>query len=102
MNSAKFSTIFSPLAWPKADHNHYLMENLGLLCTACMFPELAEAEVWKQHAITELCRCMEAQVDEQGAQIEGCPSYHNGCVFWFAMVMVYSRKYGFELPASLY
>ena len=43
---------------------------------------------------------MEAQVDEQGAQIEGCPSYHNGCVFWFAMVMVYSRKYGFELPAS--
>lgn len=90
----------SPLAWPKADHNHYLMENLGLLCTACMFPELAEAEVWKQHAITELCRCMEAQVDEQGAQIEGCPSYHNGCVFWFAMVMVYSRKYGFELPAS--
>ncbi len=90
----------SPLAWPKADHNHYLMENLGLLCTACMFPELAEAKAWKQHAITELCRCMEVQVDEQGAQIEGCPSYHNGCVFWFAMVMVYSRKYGFELPAS--
>ena len=90
----------SPLAWPKADHNHYLMENLGLLCTACMFPELVESETWKNHSIKELCRCMEAQVDEQGAQIEGCPSYHNGCVFWFAMVMVYSRKYGFELPSS--
>lgn len=90
----------SPLAWPKADHNHYLMENLGLLCTACMFPELSESETWKRHAIKELCRCMEVQVDAQGAQIEGCPSYHNGCVFWFAMVMVYSRKYGFELPPS--
>lgn len=90
----------SPLAWPRADHNHYLMENLGLLSTACMFPELSEADAWKNHAIKELCRCMEAQVDRQGAQIEGCPSYHNGCVFWFAMVIVYSRKYGFELPAS--
>lgn len=90
----------SPLAWPRADHNHYLMENLGLLCTACMFPELEKSELWKHHAIRELCRCMEAQVDGQGAQIEGCPSYHNGCIFWFAMVIVYSRKYGFELPSS--
>lgn len=90
----------SPLAWPRADHNHYLMENLGLLQVSCMFPELSQAETWKSHAIEELCRCMEVQVDRQGAQIEGCPSYHNGCVFWFAMVMVYSRKYGFELPAS--
>ncbi|MBT9779876.1 hypothetical protein GPL15_25730 [Clostridium sp. MCC353] len=90
----------SPLAWPKADHNHYLMENLGLLAVSCMFPELKDSEIWKNHAIKELCRCMEQQVDIQGAQIEGCPSYHNGCLFWFAMVLVYSRKYGFQLPES--
>lgn len=92
--------LLSPLAWPKADHNHYLMENLGLLCTACMFPELRDSEIWKEHALQELCRCMEVQVDCQGAQIEGCPSYHNGCVFWFAMVMVYARKYNLKLPES--
>lgn len=90
----------SPLAWPKADHNHYLMENLGLLAVSLMFPELKDSEEWKNHAIRELCRCMEAQVDPQGAQIEGCPSYHNGCIFWFAMALVYGRKYGFTLPDS--
>lgn len=90
----------SPLAWPKADHNHYLMENLGLLAVSCMFPELKDSDVWKAHALKELCRCMEQQVDEQGAQIEGCPSYHNGCLFWFAMVLVYGRKYNFTVPQS--
>lgn len=90
----------SPLAWPKADHNHYLMENLGLLAVSCMFPELKDSDRWKEHAIVQLCRCMENQVDDQGAQTEGCPSYHNGCLFWFAMVMVYGRKYGFTLPES--
>lgn len=83
----------SPLLWPKADHNHYLMENLGLLSFACLFPEMKDSEVFQAHALNELDRCMEAQCTPCGGQIEGCPSYHNGCVFWFALRNVFSRKF---------
>ena len=83
----------SPLLWPKADHNHYLMENLGLLSFSCLFPELKNSSLYQNHALKELDRCMEAQCTPCGGQIEGCPSYHNGCVFWFAMRNVFSRKF---------
>lgn len=88
----------SPLLWPKADHNHYLMENLGLLSFSCLFPELKNSSLYQNHALKELDRCMEAQCTPCGGQIEGCPSYHNGCVFWFAMRNVFSKK--FHLPES--
>jgi len=32
-----------PLLWPEANHNHYLMENAGLLAVACLLPELRSA-----------------------------------------------------------
>lgn len=32
-----------------------------------------------------------------GAQIEGCPSYHNGCVFWFALRILLAEKYGLQV-----
>jgi hypothetical protein len=90
----------SPLLWPKADHNHYLMENLGLLSFSCLFPEMKNSEVFRIHALRELDRCMDAQCTPCGGQIEGCPSYHNGCVFWFAMRNVFSRKYHMEESES--
>lgn len=86
----------SPLLWPKADHNHYLMENLGLLSFSCLFPEMKDSGIFQAHALRELDRCMEAQCTPCGGQIEGCPSYHNGCVFWFAMRNVFARKYHIE------
>ncbi|WP_313578011.1 alginate lyase family protein [Lacrimispora sp.] len=90
----------SPLLWPKADHNHYLMENLGLLSFSCLFPEIKNSEVFRIHALRELDRCMDAQCTPCGGQIEGCPSYHNGCVFWFSMRNVFSRKYHMEESES--
>lgn len=87
----------APILWPKADHNHYLMENNGLLYTACMFPEFKDAQVWKKHAIHEMERSMDAQVTEGGGQIEGCASYHNGCVYWFVLPLLLGRKYGFAM-----
>lgn len=86
----------SPLLWPKADHNHYLMENLGLLSFSCLFPEMKDSEVFRNHALRELDRCMENQCTPCGGQIEGCPSYHNGCVYWFAIRNVVSKKYNME------
>lgn len=87
----------SPRLWPKADHNHYLMENLGLLTFACIFCDLKDADQWKEHALRELERCMENQVTGCGGQIEGCPSYHNACVYWFSLKLNLAEKYGFKV-----
>lgn len=90
----------SPLLWPKADHNHYLMENLGLMSFSCLFPEMKNSAEYLAHSQKELDRCMEAQCTPCGGQIEGCPSYHNGCVFWFAMRAVFARKFNIQVPGA--
>lgn len=89
--------LVTPKLWPNADHNHYLMENNGLLYLSCMFPELKDAETWKAHALHEMERSIFAQITEDGGQIEGCASYHNGCAYWFALPMLLSQKYGFTV-----
>jgi len=86
----------SPILWPKADHNHFLMECLGVLTTALYFPELKEAEEWKAFAIDGIERCAAAQLTEDGGQIEGCPSYHNGCMFWFGLAVILAKRFRFE------
>lgn len=86
----------SPILWPKADHNHFLMECLGILTTALYFPELKEAEEWKTFAIDGIERCSRAQLTEDGGQIEGCPSYHNGCMFWFGLAVVLAERFHFN------
>lgn len=94
---AKILHLVTPILWPDADHNHYLMENNGLLYLACMFPEFEEAEIWRNHAIHELERSMDAQITEEGGQIEGCASYHNGCTYWFVLPILLSQKYNFQV-----
>ncbi|MFD0715371.1 alginate lyase family protein [Paenibacillus sp. GCM10027626] len=86
----------SPQLWPKADHNHYLMECLGILTTALYFPELKEAEEWTAFAIDGIEKCCMAQLTEEGGQIEGCPSYHNGCMFWFGLAVMLAKRFGFQ------
>lgn len=89
-----------PIFWPKADHNHYLMENLGLLSLSCLFPEFKTSEQWRAHALRELERCAAEQITEDGGQIEGCPSYHNGCVFWFSLSLLIAREHGIKLSEN--
>lgn len=86
----------SPQLWPKADHNHFLMECLGVLTTALYFPELKVADEWKTFAIDSIERCCKAQLTEEGGQIEGCPSYHNGCMFWFGLAVVLAKRFEFK------
>lgn len=85
-----------PLFFPEADHNHYIMENLGLLWAACYFPEFKNAEKWRKQAISELERCMEVQMTDDGAHIEGCPMYHNGCVRWFTLALLIVRDFDMD------
>ena len=87
----------SPLLWPKADHNHFLMECLGILTTALYFPEIKESDEWKAYAIDGIEKCCQAQLTKDGGQIEGCPSYHNGCMFWFGLAIVLAKRFNFEL-----
>jgi len=83
-----------PKLWPGADHNHYLMENLGLFSLSCLFPEFSTAETWKAHAVRELERCAAAQMTPEGGQIEGCPHYHSGCIDFFVRALSVAESNG--------
>jgi len=84
----------APQLWPHAEHNHYLMENLGLLELSVLFPEFSTAGPWKAHATHELERCAAKQITDEGGQIEGCPHYHNGCISWFVQALSTARAHG--------
>ena len=96
LEHARLLEKVSPLLWPNADHNHFLMEMLGLLSVALLFPKEPDACRWKNFAIAQLQRCSCAQLTEGGGQIEGCPMYHNGCMFWFGHSLLLAERYGFS------
>lgn len=100
LEHARLLEEVSPLLWPNADHNHFLMEMLGLLSVALLFPEEPDAPRWKETAIHQLERCSAAQLTEGGGQIEGCPMYHNGCMFWFGHSLLLAERYGFSFSGE--
>jgi len=83
-----------PKLFPKADHNHYYMETLGLFHVACTFPELQDASEWLTHSMGELERCAAAQFSADGGQIEGCPHYHNICFNLLRISVTSAQKFG--------
>lgn len=83
-----------PVIWPKADHNHYLTECLGLLEISGMLSFLTESAQWQRHALKELERCACNQVTEGGGQVEGCPTYHNECLRGLSHSLKMADKYG--------
>ncbi|WNR42912.1 alginate lyase family protein [Paenibacillus roseipurpureus] len=96
----QFLSSVSPLLWPSGDHNHLLMEMLGLLTLCTLFPELKDAEAWKELACLQLERCAEKQITEDGGHIEGCPGYHNGSMHWFSLAYKTSQEAGRPLSSS--
>ncbi|RRD94457.1 hypothetical protein EII17_08165 [Clostridiales bacterium COT073_COT-073] len=97
---AEILAAVSPQFFPKADHNHYVMENLGLLWASSYFPEFKNAEKWQKQAMAELERCIEVQMTEDGAHIEACPMYHNGCMRWFTLGLLIARDFGLEFSEN--
>ena len=91
----------SPIYWPKADHNHYLHEMLGLLEIACIFPDMKVSDVYREFAIHELGRCAKAQFTADGGQIEGSPGYHWGCLGMFFSLIEVARTFGLTLPDEI-
>lgn len=94
---ASLIRLVSPQVWPDADHNHFVMEMLGLLTTALYFPVFKESEEWKTFAIAQIERAARAQLTNEGGQVEGCPMYHDGCMWWFGMPLVFAREFNFKL-----
>ena len=88
----------SPRYWPKANHNHYIHEMLGLLVLVCMFPDFHHADEWREFAIHELGRCADNQFTADGGQIEGSPNYHTGCLGMFFSLAALARTFSLTLP----
>ena len=91
----------SPRYWPAANHNHYIHEMLGLFEIACLFPDLEEADAWREFALRELGRCARAQFTADGGQIEGSPHYHYCCLKMFFDFLVAARAFGVDIPEEL-
>ena len=91
----------SPIFWPNANHNHYLHEMLGLLEISCIFPDMKEADAWREFAIHELGRCAKAQFTADGGQIEGSPGYHFGCLNMFFSLAEVAKTFGLTLPDEI-
>jgi len=91
----------SPILWPRADHNHYIHEVLGLLVVACNFPEWKKSAEWRGQAIREMVRCAQAQITPEGGQIEGCPGYHDISVGMLISTAEIMQENGIDIPAEL-
>lgn len=87
-----------PMLWPDAAHNHYLMENLGLYYIATFLKKHPKAKMWQEHAEHELERCAYAQLTSDGGQIEGCPHYHNECMYYFGLWALRAKECGNVIP----
>lgn len=90
----------TPQVFGGADHNHYLIQMLGLLNITDLFPELQDAREWESFANGELIRCTENQLTEDGAQVEGCPHYHLNCMEHFCLWLALAKKRGLKLPEA--
>ncbi len=91
----------TPVFWPKANHNHYLTEMLGLLIASCHFPDMKDAGKYKEFALHELERCASNQFTHEGGQVEGCPGYHAVSLGDFLTAAKASNDFGFSLPAYI-
>ena len=90
----------SPVLWPRADHNHFTHEALGLLSVSVLLPELKESAAWRDQAVDELVRCANAQYVADGGQNEGSPNYHDLSLYWYSVAFSLAKEAKIAFPAS--
>ena len=98
---AEVISLLSPVAWPDAAHNHYVHEMLGLLVIAYRFPEFDRADEWRKMATRELCRSVRAQIMPDGAHLEACANYHNGCMDMLTQMIKIMIENKVEIPQDI-
>ena len=83
-------------------HNKAVIEAVGLLRLAIMFPELREARQWIAQAWELLGDNVPRQVTPEGVQREWSPSYHKLVATLLVEALAVARDNGYEAPPSLY
>ncbi len=92
--------LVSPVLWPRGNHNHYLHEMLGLLSAVSLFPEYDVADSWRACAVSGLELSILRQFGEDGAQLEGCPGYHNLCASMLLAALRSAKAAGAKLSET--
>ena len=82
-----------------ATSNHYLSDVAGLLWLGVMFPELREAQAWRDFGLTELLREMDKQILVDGADYESSTGYHRFVLELFLYSFVLCRENGIDIDA---
>jgi len=103
---ARWLTHFAQHGWFLRHHhappvsNWCTMQMYGLLTVALVFPELKDSREWREYAEAKLVEAIRAQIRPDGVQVEQSPSYHVGCVSWFAEPMRLGELNGMTWPAD--
>jgi hypothetical protein len=83
------------------DNNHYLADLVGLAYLGIACPHFREAAKWRELALRELWRQVEAQVLPDGADFEASISYHRLVAELILSTMLLARRSGIEVPAAV-
>ncbi len=81
--------------------NWLIMEMVGLAYVGMLYPFLAKAEEWKNHAFSVLTREIVEQVYLDGFQFELTTGYHAGVVDNYALLFEGAIGLGYEIPETL-
>lgn len=78
--------------------NHYLSNLTGLIYIGSFFPELVRAKRWKNFAVRQLKKEMDAQIYEEGTNFEASTCYHRLVLelFFFSTLLVVINDKGFK------
>jgi hypothetical protein len=85
----------------RSAHNKAVIEAVGLLRLAIMFPELRDSRQWIEQAWELLADNVARQVTPEGVQREWSPSYHKLVASLLVEALAVARDNGYEAPQSL-
>jgi len=72
-----------------------------MFCLTVLFPEFNTSSEWQTFAFEQEERCVRNLLIEDGAEISGCPHYHNVNVQFCATWMMLCEEAGVEIPKSI-
>jgi len=81
--------------------NHGVFEAMGVLNAAIYFPELPEAEIWRNDSFACLVQRAQSEVRPDGTHNEQSPGYHNAMLDCNVDLMALAEIANLELPPEV-
>lgn len=81
--------------------NRYMAQLRGIFITGAFFPELKQAEAFRDFAIRALCATAVDEFYPDGFSKELCPGYHGGSAGILRGIVLSARKMGYDAPQAL-